>query len=194
MESHGLPSAAFAPVVLTVQEAASLLSGSGKSPKSSGPISRGYLPSDLLIPITGLTGEHELFPVDSAALRQGTESRLTFMIRKLPRFLTPERFKECILEIQPIDGSYDMIYVPVYMGKQGNNRGYAFINFVDKQRAAVFVELLALGNVPDDLVNCEIVFAHVQGKDNMINRLRESTIHKRVAPAVPFLFPTKSTW
>ena len=183
----GLPFAAFTPVVLTSEEAHSLLAGSPHRPLHS---NRSYLQTDLLIPITGQTGEHQLFPGDAASLRQGRERRLTFMIRKLPRFLTAERFRDCILEIEPIRGSFDLVYVPVYNGKQGNNRGYAFINFVDTDCAGIFVEMLALGNVPNDLTNCEIVFAHVQGKDNMIRRLHETFNTKKGAPAAPFLFNT----
>lgn len=182
--SSVLPPSTFAPVVLSRDEAHALLSGSmGRFNP------RRFYPSEQLRPITGQTGEHELLPVDSAALRLGGEKKLTFMLRKLPRHLTAEHVRHLIYEIEPIRDTYDLLYVPVYNGKQGNNRGYCFINFVDVDGAATFVDLLALKNVPDELGPCEVVFAHVQGKQNMLRRLSESTnTSKRSPPGLPFQF------
>jgi hypothetical protein len=178
-----LPAAAFAPVVLTRDEAHALMTGLfGRSQP------RRFYPIDQLRPITGHTGEHELLPVDSAALRAGKESRLTFMLRKLPRHLTAEQVRDRVMEITPIVNTFDLLYVPVYNGKQGNNRGYCFVNFVSVEGAATFAELLALRNVPDDLIPCELVFAHVQGKANMLRRLNESVNSKKALPGLPFEF------
>ena len=179
-----LPASAFAPVVLSEEEAHALLSGSQRKI-----IQRKYFPSEQLVPITGHTGEHELLPVDSAALRAGTERRLTFMIRKLPRELTAEQVRQYMLSIPDIQGTFDLLYVPVYNGKQGNNRGYCFLNFTGTLGAARFAEHLALRSVPDPLQSCEVVFAHVQGKANMLRRLNESVSHNKALPGLPFEFP-----
>ncbi len=182
--SSVLPPATFAPVVLSRDEAHALLTGAINRINL-----RRFYPSDQLRPITGHTGEHELLPVDSASLRLGGEKKLTFMLRKLPRHLTAEHVRQLIYEIVPIRNSYDLLYVPVYNGKQGHNRGYCFINFVATEGAATFVDLLALKNVPDELSTCELVFAHVQGKHNMLKRLSESAgNNKRSPPGLPFQF------
>jgi hypothetical protein len=165
----GLPKGAFAPLLLTTEEAQALLLN---SPLASAQ-SRGYLASDQLL-IQGTTGEHELLPVDSAALRSGAERRLTFMLRKLPRHLTGEQVRNLMLTIEPIQDTFDLVYVPTYSGRSGSNRGYFFVNFKCTQGAALFVDLLAIKNVPDALCSCEVVFAHVQGKQNMLRRLAES--------------------
>jgi RNA recognition motif. (a.k.a. RRM, RBD, or RNP domain) len=171
---------AYAPLILSADEAHALLYS--RTPEKT--TIRKYLPSDQLL-IQGLTGEHELLPVDSEALRNGTESRLTFMVRKLPRHLAAEHVKELFLAIAPIAKALDLLYVPVYNGKNGQNRGYCFVIFKTRTSAALFVDLLALKNVPDELTSCEIVFAHVQGKDNMIQKLAEN----KKCNAIPYEFP-----
>ena len=168
----GLSRGAFAPLLLTGEEAEALLLG--HSSLSTSGQSRGYLASDQLL-ILGMTGEHELLPVDSAALSSGIERRLTFMLRKLPRYLTGEQVCTLMLSIEPIQGTFDLVYVPTYSGRSGSNRGYFFVNFKTTLGAAVFVDLLALKNVPDAFCQCEVVFAHVQGKANMLRRLIDSS-------------------
>jgi hypothetical protein len=115
-------------------------------------------------------------------------SELTVMIRKLPRGLTQDRLCNLVWKIEPLRGSFDLIYLPLCNGKTCLNRGYAFINFIDLQKANLFLLLLACGNVPDDIESCIAVWAHIQGKFDMLEHLRVTSNTKRNVLSSPALF------
>lgn len=71
------------------------------------------------------------------SLEEGTEQRpgamTTLMIRNIPHECTTER----LLELWPIDGTWDFFYLPMKAGGKGS-LGYAFINFVSEAHASGF--------------------------------------------------------
>jgi hypothetical protein len=134
--------------------------------------------------------------VDPVKLLNGEETRTTLMIRRLPRTITEADLYallgptiDCVYlplfrgrVVQHINASPTNIYhqpVP-NTNHQSNsnkpqqplppstkNRGFGFVNFVSPLAAAVFVQSLPLYG--DVFAKSEIVFAHVQGKHNMLN-------------------------
>ena len=114
--------------------------------------------------------------VDIEKIENGTEQRCTFMVRKFPRYLSSDQFYLLMGETGLLDDAFDMLYVPVFAGgskkNHNGNRGYAFINFKTAQLGALFVSILRYSpetNLSRHLSSCEIVFAHVQGKIEMLS-------------------------
>ena len=112
--------------------------------------------------------------VDPVKLLRGEETRTTLMIRRLPRTVS-ETDLYALLGL-----SIDCVYLPLFRGRVSSahqahgfspsplkNRGFGFVNFVSPAAAAVFVQSLSLYG--DVFAKSEIVFAHVQGKDNMLH-------------------------
>ena len=107
-------------------------------------------------------------------INAGTEYRSTFMVRRLPRFLSVDQLELLMRSTGMLDDSYDLIYVPIFTGKAHANRGYAFINFKTPQLGALFVSLVrysAETALSRQLAKCDIVYAHIQGRDDMISNL-----------------------
>lgn len=107
-------------------------------------------------------------------LNSGRDMRTTFMIRRLPRYLSSDQLEILIQSTGLLDDAYDLLYVPIFTGKAHANRGYAFINFRTPQLGALFVSIVKFSvetALSKQLSKCDIVYAHIQGKDNMVENL-----------------------
>lgn len=126
--------------------------------------------------IDGLSREshNHLDFVKADDLNTGKESRTTFMIRRLPRYLTSEQVLQLLNRSGYLQDSADLIYVPVFTGKAHANRGYAFINFKSPQLGALFLTVVQHSSETElsrQLGRCDIVYAHIQTKDGMLANL-----------------------
>ena len=106
-------------------------------------------------------------PEDLARIRDGSETRTTLMIKKVPRKYTLEILRREIDEVLATSGCYDLLYLPVDSAKM-TNRGYAFINFTSAVHVETFV--LAFMHRPWTELNkrsktAVMYWANVQGRD-----------------------------
>ena len=112
--------------------------------------------------------------VDMDDLNSGKDARTTFMIRRLPRYLSSDQLESLIQSTGLLDDAYDLLYVPIFTGKAHANRGYAFINFRSGSLGALFVSIVKYSvdtALSKQLAKCDIVYAHIQGKDDMVENL-----------------------
>ena len=162
----------LSPVILTVKELEVLMGISLlESPKP-------LLPPQLNHQDSGSANSGFMEFVDMEKINSGKDFRTTFMIRRLPRFLSVDQLELLIRSTGMLDDSYDLIYVPIFTGKAHANRGYAFINFKTPQLGALFVSIVKYSletALARQLAKCDIVYAHIQGRDDMISNLRRQT-------------------
>jgi hypothetical protein len=119
------------------------------------------------------SGSH-LDYVNADELNNGRDTRTTFMIRRLPRYLSAEQLFSLLNRSGYLKNSVDLIYVPVFTGKAHANRGYAFINFNSPQLGALFMTVVCHSSETElskQLGRCDIVYAHIQSKDAMLANL-----------------------
>ena len=119
-------------------------------------------------------GNNHLDFVKADDLNTGKESRTTFMVRRLPRYLTSEQVLQLLNRSGYLQDSADLIYVPVFTGKAHANRGYAFINFKSPQLGALFLTVVQHSSETElsrQLGRCDIVYAHIQTKEGMLANL-----------------------
>ena len=107
-------------------------------------------------------------------INAGRESRTTYMIRRLPRYISVDQLCFLMASSGLLSDAFDLIYVPVFTGKAHANRGYAFINFKSPQLGALFLTIVKHSTDSDlsrQLNRCDIVYAHIQSRDDMISNL-----------------------
>jgi hypothetical protein len=107
-------------------------------------------------------------------LNSGRETRTTFMVRRLPRYISVDQFNYLLQSTGILKDAADLIYVPVFTGKAYANRGYAFVNFKSPHLGALFVTIIRHSPETDlskQLGRCDIVYAHLQSKEDMIANL-----------------------
>lgn len=107
-------------------------------------------------------------------LNSGKDTRTTFMIRRLPRYLSSDQLESLVQSTGLLDDAYDLLYVPIFTGKAHANRGYAFMNFRTPHLGALFVSIVKFSvdtHLSQQLAKCDIVYAHIQGKDDMVDNL-----------------------
>lgn len=106
-------------------------------------------------------------------VNSGRETRTTYMIRRLPRYMSVDQLVKLMVNAG-LGESYDLIYVPVFTGKAHANRGYSFINFRTAQAGALFLSILRYSTDTElsrQLGRCDVVYAHIQSKDDMVCNL-----------------------
>jgi len=191
----GLPAAICAPLVLSVAELGLILGSSRRPSRSSHVfIQRNYL-SDLYPNRNNLektansslsafckpqspieTATESVFPelVNVGDLFSGAETRTTFMVRRLPRFISADQLKYLLSATGILENALDLIYVPVFTGKAHANRGYAFLNFKSPLLGALFISLLkdhVETELSTHLCRCDVVYAHIQTRELMLANL-----------------------
>jgi hypothetical protein len=112
--------------------------------------------------------------VNPDELNMGREQRTTFMIRRLPRYISSEQLVSLLNRSGYLRDSVDLVYVPIFTGKAHANRGYAFVNFRSPQLGALFMTVVRHSpetELSKQLGRCDIVYAHIQSKDAMLANL-----------------------
>lgn len=129
-------------------------------------------------------------------INAGRESRTLYMIRRLPRYISVDQLCFLTASSELLSDAFDLIYVPVFTGKAHANRGYAFMNFKSPQLGALFLTIVKQSTDSDlsrQLNRCDIVYAHIQSRDDMISNLSrirsDSWYESNADPTAPSLPP-----
>ncbi|ORZ10784.1 RNA recognition motif 2-domain-containing protein [Absidia repens] len=117
----------------------------------------------------------------------GLDNRTTFMIRNIPNKYTQAMLMECIDSTHK--GTYDFLYLRIDF-KHKCNVGYAFINFINARSVISFFEQKAgkLWSRFNSEKKCELSYAKIQGKVNLINKFRNSVVMEQDLSYRPKIF------
>lgn len=109
---------------------------------------------------------------EEALLREGAT---TFMVRNIPMSCT----QEMLVEEWPVDGSYDLLYLPRSSGGKAN-LGYAFINLASSEEARAFYARWHKRRLPllDTEKHLLISRAEVQGFHANVEQLKKKRAGK----------------
>ncbi|SAM09590.1 hypothetical protein [Absidia glauca] len=105
----------------------------------------------------------------------GQDTRTTFMIRNIPNKYNQAMLAECIDATHK--GTYDFLYLRIDFQNKCNV-GYAFINFMDPRSVVSFASQ-RLGKQWNRFHSeklCDLAYANIQGKLNLIQKFRNSTV------------------
>lgn len=128
--------------------------------------------------------------VNADDLNSGRDERTTYMIRRLPRYLSVEQLSYLLASTGLLKDAADLVYVPIFTGKAHANRGYAFINFRSPQLGALFLTVVKHSpetELSRQLCKCDIVYAHIQSKTAMVanlSRLRDGWHQPSLPPGL----------
>eukprot|EP01089_Gocevia_fonbrunei_P022467 TRINITY_DN909_c0_g1_i6.p1 TRINITY_DN909_c0_g1~~TRINITY_DN909_c0_g1_i6.p1 ORF type:complete len:414 (-),score=80.03 TRINITY_DN909_c0_g1_i6:3-1244(-) len=117
----------------------------------------------------------------------GEDRRTTLMIANIPN-----KYKQKMLLTElnvHHEGHYDFLYLPIDF-KNKCNVGYAFINFVCPRYLVKFYEEFQgrRWNIFNSVKICELNFARVQGKNNLISHFQNSSLWKEDQSCRPLIF------
>jgi hypothetical protein len=131
--------------------------------------------------------EKKKFSLDLDRLKYGEELRTTLMIKNIPNKYTQKMLLQTI--DNKFKGSYDFFYLPIDF-KNRCNVGYAFINFVDPISIIQFCK--ELNGKKWEKFNsekvCELTFARIQGKLNLIEHFQNSSLMGEETSCRPIIF------
>ncbi|KAF9920565.1 hypothetical protein FBU30_009572, partial [Linnemannia zychae] len=103
------------------------------------------------------------------------DKRTTFMIRNIPNKYTQPMLLECINETH--FGKFDFLYLRMDF-KNKCNVGYAFINFINTEVIASFIQQHVgkkWGRFNSDKI-CSLSYATIQGRRALIEKFRNSSV------------------
>jgi RNA recognition motif-containing protein len=115
------------------------------------------------------------YALNISKVRSGEDKRTTLMIRNIPNKYTQKLLLNTVDENHK--GTYNFFYLPIDF-KNMCNVGYAFINFVKPESIINFYE--EFNNKKWEKFNsekvCEIAYARIQGKNNLIANFQNSSL------------------
>jgi len=127
------------------------------------------------------------FALNITAVQQGIDCRTTLMIKNIPNKYTQKMLLSTVDETHK--GLYDFFYLPIDF-KNKCNVGYAFINFIDPKSIVSFYQ--QLHNTKWEKFNsekvCNIAYARIQGKDNLIAHFQNSSLMSEDKKCRPIIF------
>lgn len=127
------------------------------------------------------------FVLNLHAIRMHTDSRTTLMIRNIPNKYTQKMLLQSVDDTH--QGLYDFFYLPIDFKNQCNV-GYSFINFIEPISIVSFY--MKFHNKKWDKFNsekvCEITYARIQGKDNLISHFQNSSLMCEDKKCRPIIF------
>ncbi|KAF9145104.1 hypothetical protein BGX30_010359 [Mortierella sp. GBA39] len=118
-----------------------------------------------------------------------SDKRTTFMIRNIPNKYTQSMLLECINETH--FGKFDFLYLRMDF-KNKCNVGYAFINFINIEVVASFVQQHVgrrWGRFNSDKV-CGLSYATIQGRRALVDKFRNSSVMEEESSYRPKIFYT----
>ncbi len=129
-------------------------------------------------------------PSDICRLENGTDGRTSLMIRRIPSYMTLDLFRAILDSCNGLRSSYDLLYVPILVNSARVNRGYAFINFKNCKFAAKFLAYAFKRGSPisDKLHKVDLVFAKLQGKEEMLVKILHNRLNNRKVGLPPGLY------
>ena len=114
------------------------------------------------------------------------EKRTTLMIKNIPNKYS---FKSLLEEINcQFKNKFDILYLPLD-NSNDCNLGFAFINLIDPMHIIQFYDYLRgkkWKKFKSDKI-CELVFAKVQGKQNLIKHIEKNVVIKSAEEKKPFV-------
>ena len=124
---------------------------------------------------TSASSANSNFTIDIDSVSAGDERRTTLMIRNIPNKYTQ---RMVIQEIQEnFVGTLDFFYLPIDF-KNGCNVGYAFVNFATGEDVLAFHAVFhgRRWNMFNSEKICELTFARIQGKSNLVSHFQNSSL------------------
>ncbi|KAK3829519.1 MAG: RNA recognition motif 2-domain-containing protein [Linnemannia elongata] len=118
-----------------------------------------------------------------------SDKRTTLMIRNIPNKYTQPMLLECINETH--FGMFDFLYLRMDF-KNKCNVGYAFINFINTEVIASFVQQHVgkkWGRFNSDKI-CSLSYAAIQGRRALVDKFRNSSVMDEEASYRPKIFYT----
>ncbi|KAF8948612.1 hypothetical protein BGZ47_003876 [Haplosporangium gracile] len=118
-----------------------------------------------------------------------SDKRTTFMIRNIPNKYTQSMLLECINETH--FGKFDFLYLRMDF-KNKCNVGYAFINFINTEVVAAFVQEHVgkkWGRFNSDKI-CSLSYATIQGRRALVDKFRNSSVMEEEPSYRPKIFYT----
>ncbi|RMZ91961.1 hypothetical protein DV736_g784, partial [Chaetothyriales sp. CBS 134916] len=132
---------------------------------------------------------HAFTRIDVQRIELGLDVRTTVMLRNIPNRVTSLTLKEILDETS--HGNYDFMYLRIDFANNCNV-GYAFINFVDPLAIIPFAEAHQgkRWNAFNSDKIAEISYATIQGRENLIEKFRNSSVMLEHPDFRPKLFYT----
>jgi len=131
------------------------------------------------------------FIIDIDAVAGGEERRKTIMIKNIPNKYSLKTLREDL--DKKYGGMYDVFYLPIDY-KNKCNLGYAFINFVHPFYLLSFYEEyqgLKWTRYQSSLKTCELAYAKIQGRDELVSHYAKGTTMNAISDAVkPLIIPS----
>eukprot|EP00889_Picochlorum_renovo_P007491 jgi/Picre1/34521/NNA_001989.t1 len=121
------------------------------------------------------------------------DARKTIMIRNIPNKYGQEIMID-MLDKAGLSGTYDFFYLPIdFRNKCG--LGYAFINFLSGANAAKLYDTFHKKRWDEynSKKVCEIKYARVQGRDNLINHFKTAKFPSSDREYMPLIFSHQQT-
>lgn len=129
--------------------------------------------------------------IDLDGIHSGREKRTTVMLRNIPNKLAFDDLKRFLDDTNR--NTYDFLYLRFDFGNRCNV-GYAFISFTEPKHVARFVKAREGMRWSQYSVNSEkvvdIKFARIQGRENLIQKFRNSPVMHQEAAFRPRLYYT----
>jgi hypothetical protein len=133
--------------------------------------------------------------LDFKKIENGTDKRTTLMIKNIPNKYTQKMLISTFDE--KFKKTYDFIYLPidfkVFLNLKIKNRcnvGYSFINFINIETIPDFYE--SFNEKKWEKFNsekiCEITYARIQGKQNLIEHFQNSSLMSEDISCRPVIF------
>lgn len=127
--------------------------------------------------------------LDVDAVQAGRDVRTSLMIRNIPNKYTQQMLLAEFTENGHGPGKIDFFYLPIDF-KNKCNRGYAFVNFVECKDIVPFHRQYFGQNwrVFNSDKICDITYARIQGKANMLKRFENSALMEKEEEYKPLVF------
>jgi len=191
ISSHGfVPSSSFEDKVEKKDnKSPNMTSPTTNSTTSTTPYSVPNLPNNKFNRRRSISGEDEKFrfALNISKVRNKEDTRTTLMIKNIPNKYSQKMLLTTVDETHK--GTYDFFYLPIDF-KNKCNVGYAFINFLDPQSIIAFYE--EFNNKKWERFNsekvCEIAYARIQGKNNLISHFQNSSLLSEDKKCRPIIF------
>jgi len=127
------------------------------------------------------------FALNIGRVKSGQDNRTTLMIKNIPNKYSQKMLLASV--DAKFKGLYDFFYLPIDF-KNKCNVGYAFINFIQPEYIIGFYE--DLNNKKWEKFNsdkvCEITYARIQGKHNLIQHFQNSSLMSEDKKCRPIIF------
>jgi hypothetical protein len=134
--------------------------------------------------------DEELFLINLGKVTKGEDIRTTLMIKNIPNKYDQDSLLEAIND--KYIKHYDFFYLPIDFYNKCNV-GYAFINFINPLTIATFITDFNDKMWPrfNSVKVCKVTYARIQGKQNLIDHFRNSSLMFESPEFRPLIFKSE---